>query len=653
MLGLIVDVNVSEISLYVGKKSCLDLNVLNKSLLQHHIAELNAIGITDVIIYSQEENSFFPCKTIYDIKRLKEEISENGPEQIIIVYSNTYFEINCKKIFEKTEKINEYIICDSKNNEVAFVVNDYYFLQKIIDNNCEIIKNRLTDRVTYFKKLSSVFDYKNLLTDILYGKTETILPEIAEGVYSCGKIPKGDFILIPPVYFGENVQIEAQSIVGPGTVIMDNSLVSSKACVKNTILSKDCYISSGCFCDNSFLCKNVSVRRNSAVFCNSVLGHDASVGESSFVESNSYIKPFVNISDYKNDYVNFKKDSVDSPSGFYGYTPEKAALLGGAIGSVFEKSKIGVLCNGEINASILKLSLISGLMSVGTEVYDFGFSFQSSILYFINFCELDYGIFIDGSFDGTMITIIDKFGNSLFSDHYYELKQRMINKDILRCSRNECKNINNIHSICRVYIRDLFKLADKKIKYNLLFKCSNNQINIVLEEINRKLIYNKTGKTLIFNFSDSGTYCELICDGKHYNKSKLCDFVSHYGENTLGIKDYIYRFDAVYLCFAFLGIVGELKKEITVLFNNIPSFYIAQKVIMNNNTLSTIASRLSEYGEIRFKNGEISVDDNKLKLKFLNTPTGNKIKLLAHSVNAETSQEILDGFERFINILNT
>ena len=33
---------------------------------------------------------------------------------------------------------------------------------------------------------------------ILSLKTNIILPEIAEGIYSEGEIPKGDYIIIPP-----------------------------------------------------------------------------------------------------------------------------------------------------------------------------------------------------------------------------------------------------------------------------------------------------------------------------------------------------------------------------------------------------------------------------------------------------------------------
>ncbi len=661
MLAVIIDLNVKEICEYTGLSSCLQLKIPGQTLLSYITSELKYAGVNDVIVYSKyytecTENITL-CKTLDSLQIC---LRKHKNENMFLVYSDGYFEFDSKKIKESAECLLSFNVTDCNNGYVCSYMSVCDFTteyeafadaegRELLASDSS--KGRICCAEQY-KRLSGIKDYKVLCNDVLNLKTSISLPEVAEGVYVDSAVPKGDFVIVPPVYFGENVQIESGCIIGPGTVIGDNTLVSKKSCVKNSLIMKDCFISSGCFTDNIICCPNVSVRRNTAVFSGSVLGHDCTVGEGMCIENQSLIRPYTKVSDYKNSYINYKLSDNDSPAGFYGYTPEKASVLGGVLGSVYQEKRVGILCNGEINAQILRFSLLSGFMSAGVKCYDFGFGFQSQLLFFINFCELDYGIYIDGNDNGTFISFIDKNGENIPKDDFYYIKEKLLKKEVKMCKKSHCGTVDNVHGMKKIYTGILIKNIEGTLPVFPVFLCDENHINSVIESALKRVEIDDLSEKIIFRINKFGTWCEAEIKGKIYTRKRLCDFLSFYKEPTLSCNEIIREYDAVFLCFELLETVQKNKLDLSVEIENIPSFYLAERVVDFSENIPFAATHLSDYSELSYYADELIMDKGEMKLKFFKNKNISKLKLLAKSVKVENAEEITNDFERILKYLN-
>ncbi len=666
MLGVIFDVFNKEIGNYSGNGYCSKLSLLNYDLFTHFLFELSSVGVKKTILISEIYTDYaiksdVELIVVKNIPELREYLKKCDEDVLVTLFCDSYFEFDSEMVYEYTSVLSYADFCDETGNSMCKISSFKAFCEETeaFDFNGEnyvLLKKHFFESnnqpkinvVKNYHEITTLNSYKSLLVDILNNKTSVLLPRIAQGVYASGNIPKGDFVIIPPVYFGENVQIESACVIGPNTIISDNVLISSESYIKNSFLGNDVFVSSGCFADNIFCCENVVIRRNSAVFSGTVLGREATVTEGCVIENNSFIKPFVRVSEYKNNYVNYSYGDNESLSGFYGYTPEKAALLGGALGVTFENKKIGILSNGEINSNILKLALLSGFMSVGSACFDFGYSFEGSVLYFINYCEADYGVFIDGTESGTVISVVDKYGQNLSKNEFYSVKELLLNNQIPRCSKEQCKNVTNLHGMVRLYTGFLTRNITDNLQYYPVFNCPDSQIMKIISKAASKLIFSDVKEKINFNINRNGTWCEAVVDNEIYSKRKLCDFISFYDEiPTTGNRE-IWRYDSVFLCFKVLEIISKLRLDFTAEIKNIPSFYLAERVVSVDKNLPYIASRLSDGNELVFKNDEIELEKGNLRLKLFNNGNGNKLKILARSIKAEMAEEFAIEAEKMI-----
>ena len=658
MLGLIIEVIPEKLCTYLGVDCCSDLPLPTDDFLGFQLREMKSIGVTDFVFCGKQKEKYINEMCFeQDLNVLKKLLKNPDFNHVIVTTSNMFFQFS--------DNINATIINDlssasfiDENGEISAVLIDKKILEACIEksvSNKKLWEVILSEQYVKLKntqvafQIENVKDYKHLLALFLDSKLNVILPTVAEGIYSFGNIPKGDFIIIPPVFFGENVQIEGDCVIGPHTMIFDNCLVSEKTYVKKSVLFKDTFISRCCFIDDSVCGEGVCVRRDSALFGGCVLGKGVTVAESTFVENNSNIRPFTNVSEYKNKVINYKIN--DSCAGFYGYSPEKAALLGGAIGSVFKGAKIGVLCNKEYNSDVLKYAVVSGLMSTGAQCFDFGYGFLSPIIFYLNYCDIDYGVFIKGEEDGTKIVVTNKRGLCLSKDDFYSVKDKMLSGNITRSSKRNIHPVHQIKGLKKIYIRSIVQKFNTFLSVYPVFRSSNIIIEDTCKQCVSKLKFGEIKNEIIFRINDCGSVCECEMNNKVYSHARLCDFVSFFSNKVYENDEMIWRNDAVYLCFKILEILSENTLDFVNEMENIPSFYVAEKVIETSNRLPYITSRLADDLSINFKDEELLLGDD-LRVKVIENGKHNKIKILAKSHKAEFANELTEGLEKLIRSID-
>lgn len=649
MFVVILDVKNKEIFDYTGVNSHLFLPLITEELGERLFKELKYSDINKSVIYGNVK--YEGLASVNNFNELSKKILNSGASNVLLLFSNIYFEFshNFKKI--ALLNLESADITDKSGNACGHIFKTSFFIELFNELNSEEMYKKIKNfkgitrihGADYIFNIDSLLSYKQLVCTVLNKKTNITLPEVAEGIYTTGEIQKGDFVIIPPVFIGSNVQIESDCIIGPDCVITDNTLISKNTHVKSSVLLNDNYVSSGCYLENVLSCENVSVLRNSAVFSGTCLGHHSLVSEGTFLENNSKIRPFTRTGDY------FQKsdEEPDLTCIFSGCTPEYASLLGSALGTLFKGKKIGVLTDGELNSHALKYALFSGMISTGIRCFDLGEGYVGSLLTLISACDLDFAVFIKGGRHGTSVSIINHFCEYISKDIILSIKDIIDKKALERATEKECFRLRKLNGLRRLYIHKILKDFKRELSVFPTFNCQNKYINSVIKDIMSKLSFETCDEQIAFYINDDGT--GVVCNHKNTNisHSKLLEFVSFYSKefDDLFVKNW--RFDAVCLVFKVLYIISEFRLDLSSEINNLPVFYVAEKTVEIPVEFSKIAGKLSEKYAVNYKGAQLQFKSKGVDLKIIKNHN-NKLKIVAHSMNLENSREIVGDVASFL-----
>ncbi len=634
--------------------SLLKLSVFSENLFSVLLRSISRISPEKIFVFSKSDikNVLPEGIDLIDNENELVNLFLSNPEGCSVVFSSSHFVDITEEFVESFIKTNEeYNVLSEGKELICSVLKNKNATRFLSENSAEIKNINVSDAREiiykgYSKNVGKPLCYKAFLSDILHQKTSVILPEIAQGVYAEDKIPEGNFVIIPPVYFDVRVQVEDGAVIGPGTVLMRDTLVSKKSDIRNSILLGGVYISSDSFVDNSLLCENVSVRRKSVVMSDSVLGYNSTIGEETVIENNSVILPGTKVDDVKKHYVNFKKETNESPAGFYGYSPEKAALLGAAVGKVFNRPRVAVASDGELNSTALKLSLLGGLITTGAACYDFGNTFLTSLHYYMEFCELECAVFVSGNRCGTVITVFTKKSYSLTSSQYYNIKALMLSGKIDRCSFNDCKNIRQIHGMSRMYIQNLIKNFNAPLDFMPIFKCKNKRIQSIVEIASSKIGYSAGKKRIVFNINSDGTkvsaeYGNVIC-----SYSKIREIVDFYRNERSAAA--LWDFDAVILSFELLSVLKNNNIDLKQALQSLPHFYIAEDALEYSDSVCSLINKIGNTGTVEYKSGEIHIKNGENNI--LINKSDDKLRIVAKALSNETAKEMVGDILKIISL---
>lgn len=666
MTAVIIDSIINKtINECFGVASCLELTVFGKTLGSLIVSDLSFCNPEKIYVCSDvggvTENFLSDgTETLDSFKDLIPLCSAKPDDFTCLVFSNVVFQTD----FEITQKIKhsfsdinfltgskgEKAVAIYSNSQLCSLLSHDDFEPKtlFLQNGKEIKTNG------YCAFINSPNDYKNFLLDILSGKTDTKLPETAQGIYAEDVIPEGYFAVVPPVYFGKGVQIERGCVVGPFTAVMENTLIAENTVVKNSIIGEGAYISSGCFLDGVICGENISVRRNCVVFSGSVLAMECSLGEDTVIENDSYIMPFSKIDDFKKNFVNFKAENTCSMSGFCGYTPEKAALLGAAVGIAFGSPKTAIACDGNLNSTALKFALLSGLMTTGAACYDFGNTYLSALHYYMEFCELDCAVFVTGNRGGTSIAVFRKNGYSLSKSDYYNIKNIMTTGNIKRCDCDECKSIRQIRGMQRMYVQNLVKKIEGELNFLPVVCCENTKIMQTVQTALAKICPKESEKKLILKINGDGTKVNAVCGDVCFPHSVISETVNFF-KNGGSFADGVFKagsrlrdVDAVILCFELIEVLQKSNLTLAQAYKKLPVFYVAENSLASKVPLGALASQLSDTRKVTFGDGALRFCDGSARVRINKTDDG-VFKIAAKSLSQEVAEEIVGNLTDIIS----
>jgi hypothetical protein len=628
MTVVFIEKQNSEFKTFNTLERSAEISVFGSNIKTMCENELKIHGINN-FIYSTKEN-------------MNRDLSVNESEKYMIIPSDVVFRIDWDS-FEKLLSKDDFI-CGIKG-EIASRIgvfctgNHLENLLKNHDKNNDFYVGNLKDEeiFLYSKKIDSINSYKVLLSDILNGVCPYILPEIAEGIYVAGSMPEGDFVVIPPVFIDENVQIEDGCVIGPDTVILSGTLIASDSCIRSSFVDKNCFISSNCHVEDSICFRNTSLCRNSVLSQDCVIGNDSIINQDIFLEKGTRVLPYTRLKSSRDDsfYSTFGANSV-----FYGLSPEKAAFLGGALGNAFQNKKIAVFCDGEKNAVALKLAVISGLMTTGVECIDFGRSFLSSIYYICDYCCVDFGVFVNGGQEGTAIILVERNKGDL-SPRNLNLLNNVINSGkIKRCSEEECKSVRQIKGMQRMYIRNLVAIFKKELDFLPVFQCTDNYILSICNSASAKIGFNTEKETVYIELKKDGRLVSIQVGDVKYNRRKVLSAVSYYFHHFRCEQSTLWKFDGVYLSFIFLCILNDFGLDVEHFVKLSCEFFVADRKAQSNLCLKDIVMKLGYAYKVEKNENKVNFSDDDADIVISKDEKSNQVDVCVSSFSFEVADEI-------------
>lgn len=637
------------------------LPVVNKLLIEQQLVNFADLSIEKAYLINCKnyiDFSVFNTVAINENELFKEIALISDNEKFIAFRNDVYFETNNLSL--KSNKNDELVLLHDENGLGFCVTGSVSKLKRLYNKNMSLSDFfKFPEKFTYCSEevqkgyvcyLKSIKNYKDLLIDILNGKTHSKPPFVAEGIFTAHEVPKGDFSIVPPVYLGESVQIESGSVIGPNVVIYNDTLISENTTIKNSVLFEKVFVSSNCFVDGTVCCYNASIKRNSAVFAGSVIGENALIGEDITLENNSLINRNVN---YGNpDIFNLEgKKKFSLNNKFQGISPDKSVLLGSAVSVVFKEPKIIVGCDCSSNSLSLKLAFISGLIASGSECIDVGVTFKSQMYFFSLFCDCDYSVFFSCLGGGTNIEIFDSENRQLSKSQCCNLFDYCNKGEFVYKNADECKSVRQIKGLRKMYICEIVAFSEENLPC-VDVECENLILLKTIEDIFKRCIEKERHESaLIIYVNENGTNVNIKYRDKIYQQKilkKLVHFFQNKEERFNIFESDFYkkswRNDSVFLVVAVLNIIKRTGKDLAELISELPLFYIKSQNINLKFNDSELAEKIGRKFIISHKKGCFNVRCNKGYIKIKNNKEKGEIKIFSASQSMAVSKEICDFF---------
>jgi mannose-1-phosphate guanylyltransferase / phosphomannomutase len=184
-----------------------------------------------------------------------------------------------------------------------------------------------------------------------------------------------------PVVIGHNVMVGEGAFIGSGCIIGDNCVIEPGALIEHSIIWSNTYVGRNARVSGATVCSNVVLKANSNVGEGAVIGDKCQLGEGSSVLPGIKLWPNKAVESGARVTMSLVW-GTKWPGNLFGsrgvaglanieVTPEFAARLGAAFGAFMERGAQVITSRDSHHVSrMTKRAMISGLMSVGTNILD-------------------------------------------------------------------------------------------------------------------------------------------------------------------------------------------------------------------------------------------------------------------------------------------
>lgn len=552
----------------------------------------------------------------------------------------------------------------------------------------------------FLRRLTDADSFRQIHFDIMKNKSGFVLPEVTPGVFSDGEIPKGSFFLAPPVFLGRNIQIGSGAVIGPYAVIREGCLIADGAKIHNSVVLEDVYVSSGCTVSGALICEGASLKRASSVYESAVAGACSIIGESCVITEGVCVSPYENTPNgsviYGNDGLTHAKercfDSNGTVCGSFAFdlSPEKAAALGEAMGSLSAGIRVGIGTDGFADSLSVKYAVLGGLVSAGANPFDFGTCFEAQMRYYSSFCELDSAFFVKGGSQGLSVTVCGSGGMPPSRDFLKKIEDILSNGIFNRCLFSECKPVNTVESMRQMYICELANHFNcDYCSLSLSFFSSNRIICECVSAALEKIGCGADNDTFIAKINEYGTRLTVIENDTVYSFERILAICAYRELNT-GADVYfpwdepqiitaladcsreagnrccgaqpdeeasfyskaskqLWTRDALFLLFKFLSVMCAANKDVKTLAAELPGFYMVRKMTDIDSSSVLFSKAVYEKGFKKSESNGVELIRDNAAARLFGSADGRALRIIAEAVSAEAARELCAEVEALIN----
>lgn len=645
---------------YLSLDGFADIPIFSDKLIDCQLKNFWGFGDCEQVLLKEKTQNDDGKHINFSIKNLNEFklflLCKPSDEFVLLFKSDYYFELDVDCDLEK----NECVVC-SADGEVFLKVATVKEVRDILLNDKKTEELFHANKVSYYnggytKKLENTRDLNDLLLDKINNKTLVPPPMLAEGIFAEKTIPSGDFTIIPPIYIGENVQIESGSVIGPNVVLYEEVFVARNSKISDSILLKDVFVSSHCSVFGGFLCENSIVKRKSIVANGSVLGKGCVINENVVVSSNSKIKPYVTVGYHIKLPYSSDSESVFDLVGFPDLSPENALLLGKTLGTLLKNGRVGVADDGNKNSLAVKLSIISGLLCSDAECIDFGVCVNSRIFFYSMFCDADLTVYIRGGETGTGISIYNRDFIEIGMSSYYNLINKMNLLKKVTFSPGKHQGLKQFKGLKRVYYRAISSLFYTPPDFRVEFICSNAKVKKSVNEIFDYLHTPFLQSTDInFTVNDKATKAFLIYKNKKITHQKLLMLAKSILKKRVDLPGYffeLYRKDALLLAFIIISEINCKNVDLNEMLKELPQFFIRKESLNTFVKPENLVVFLDRTCDVYFNGKEIFVKSEKAQARILKSSDSDKIDITVKSKESEAANKLFSYIKRMVTSLD-
>lgn len=311
----------------------------------------------------------------------------------------------------------------------------------------------------YWCDMGTLEAYREAQRDLLAGRVRHVrLPAPAA---------RGGVIIEGPVYIGEGVHLGDGARIGPYTVLDDDCCVGAGAKVRDTVVGQSAYVGERASLCGAVLCHGASVERGASVFEDAVLGAGSVVGEYATVCAGVKVWPGKRVEDRQVLRDNIREGHgpavVFDDAGLLGetgveLTPALCARIGAAAGSLTADGKAAVGSSGDNASDALKQAVVSGLLSTGATVWDFGACIPPQFDYFVGFGRMPVGLYVSGG-PQSRVRLVGEGGLPAARPLERALEQRLASDDVRRVSWDAWRQPTDMRGMQQLYRQELVSLA--------------------------------------------------------------------------------------------------------------------------------------------------------------------------------------------------
>jgi|LSQX01.3.fsa_nt_gb mannose-1-phosphate guanylyltransferase/phosphomannomutase len=353
----------------------------------------------------------------------------------------------------------------------------------------------------YWCDIGDLKAYQRCNFDILAGKVDLDInaKEVWDNVWFQEGVRLGDNVRIKgPVLIGRNVKIKDNATISEYTIVERDVKIGENASIKRSILWDGCKLGANTQLRGATLCSKVNVGENTSIYEHAV------VGERTLIKNNVTIKPEVKVwpgkvieseTEVNSNLVWGTKHSkvLFGDKGIVGevnidITPEFVSKLGTAYG-VLLNSKTGIAVSSDSSnvSEMIRRSFISGVLSSGTKVFDFGSQILPMTRFAVRFYGLDGGIHFGMTNENpshAAVDLLDANGLNIKRGLERKLETIFTRDDFQRCDVDDVKSIRTIRDFKCYYLRNIINnTKNKPFGYKLLIGSSSEMITEIISPL--------------------------------------------------------------------------------------------------------------------------------------------------------------------------